>query len=304
MGATTQNKPTNGFKLADITNMFKGETDKASSEYKLNPSEPIQEPMKEESFEEIIDKKKIEIERMETELEVDVAEIEIKKRAKIQKRKAKRKTFREWLIVAKTTFSEKLEKHKSIFLISVLLFFASVGFHTLSFEVFIRIFLPTLFTSIVLILALLISLGLEGLATSLYAEYKDTLAHSIYLLSFSVIVGMGYRQYSLGQDVQIAVWRTILGSISLIGLYACHSAIRSKEFWESRKDFNDLPRNFRKQINSLFEKVVSEHKAGNTDYRLNHKDICKTWNCKSSSLEKLEIRHGIRDKKIYKRATN
>ena len=301
MNTTTAQK-TNGFKLADgIKNIFssdKGNTDKASEQYVLNPTDIHPENV--ETFEEQIDRKKLEIERMGVELEVEVAEIEHKKKSKIHKEKAKRKTFKEWMTIWKTRISANFEEHKSLYVISVLLFAASVFFHSKSFEVFLAIFLPTLFPVILFSLALLISLGLEGLATSLYSEYKDSLANSIYALSFTIILGMGFYQYTLGQSVTIAAWRTGLGSISLIGLYVSHRAMREKEFWKSRKKFNELPKVFRKEINNLLEKLLSEHKAGNTDYRLNFKDLLKTYNLQSSSLEKLLVRKGLREKKYFK----
>lgn len=301
MNTTTAQK-TNGFKLADgIKNIFssdKGNTDKASEQYVLNPTDIHPENV--ETFEEQIDRKKLEIERMGVELEVEVAEIEHKKKSKIHKEKAKRKTFKEWMLILKTLFSKKFEEHKAIFVISVLLFIASSFIHAKSFQVFLAIFLPDVFPAVLFVVSILISLSLEGLATSLYEEYQDKLANSIYALSFSVIVGMGVYQYSLGQDLAIALWRTGLGVITLSGLYASHAAMRSKEFWKNRKKFNELPKVFRKEINTLLEKVLSEHKAGNTDFRLNFKDLLKTYNLQSASLEKLLVRKGLREKKYFK----
>jgi len=298
----TDKTKTNGFKLADgIKNIFssdKGNTDKASEQYVLKPSDIHPENV--ETFEESIDRKKLEIERMGVELEVKVAEIEHKKKSKIHTEKAKRKTFKEWMLILKTLFSKKFEEHKAIFVISVLLFIASSFIHAKSFQVFLTIFLPDVSPSVLFVVSILISLSLEGLATSLYEEYQDKLANSIYALSFAVIVGMGVYQYSLGQDLAIALWRTGLGVITLSGLYASHSAMRSKEFWKNRKKFNELPKVFRKEINTLLEKVLSEHKAGNTDYRLNFKDLLKTYNLQSASLEKLLVRKGLREKKYFK----
>jgi hypothetical protein len=142
-------------------------------------------------------------------------------------------------------------------------------------------------------------LALEGLATALYEEYNDGLSHSIYGLSFAVIAGMGVYQYSLGQSVTVAIWRTALGVITLAGLYASHAAMRKKEFWSCRKDFNSLPRTYRKEINGLLEKLLSEHRSGNTEYRLNFKDALRTWNLKSASFEKLLVRKGLRHKKFF-----
>jgi DNA-directed RNA polymerase specialized sigma24 family protein len=51
--------------------------------------------------------------------------------------------------------------------------------------------------------------------------------------------------------------------------------MRKKEFWSCRKDFNSLPRTYRKEINSLLEKLLSEHRSGNAEYRLNFKDMLK-----------------------------
>ena len=302
MSNTATATKTNGFKIADgIKNMFssdKGNTDKASEQYILKPTDLHPENV--ETFEESIDRKKIEIDRLGQELEIEVAQIEIKKKSKIRKNKAKRKTFSEWMTILKTLFSAKFEEHKAIFVISVLLFLASSFIHAKSFQVFLAIFLPDVYPAVLFVVSILISLSLEGLATSLYEEYQDRLANSIYALSFSVIVGMGVYQYSLGQDLAIALWRTGLGVITLSGLYASHSAMRSKEFFKSRKKFNELPKVFRKEINSQLETLLSEHKAGNIDHRINFKDLLKCYNLRSESLEKLLVRKGLREKKYFK----
>ena len=299
MGATTQNKPTNGFKLADgIKNIFssdKGNTDKASEQYVLNPTDLHPEK---ESFEQSIDRQKQEIDRLEKTVDVEVAKIQTKKIAKIRKNKAKRKTLSEWVTIAKTKFSESFEKHKSLFVIEILLFCASIFFHAKSFEVFLGIFLSGSYSIVIATLALLIAIGLETLAVALYSEYKDALANSIYFVSLSTILGMGVYQYSQGQSVTIAAWRTGLGSIMLIGLYVTARAIREMDFWGSRKNFNELPKVFRKEINTLLEKILSEHKAGNESYRGNFKDILKCYNLKSASLEKLLVRKSMREKKF------
>ena len=297
MGATTTNKPTNGFHLADgIKNMFSSDKsqDKSREEYILKPTEIQPE---QETFEESIDRQKQEIDRLEKTVDVEVAKIQTKKIAKIRKNKAKRKTFSEWVTIAKTKFSESFEKHKSLFVIEILLFFASIFFHAKSFEVFLNIFLVGSYPIVVATLALLIAIGLETLAVALYTEYKDTLANSIYTVSLSTIIFMGVYQFSQGQSVTIAAWRTGLGSIMLIGLYVTARAIREMDFWGSRKAFNELPKVYRKEINNLLEKILTEHRNGNESFRGNFKDILKTYNLKSASLEKLLVRKNMREKK-------
>jgi hypothetical protein len=296
MGATTQNKPTNGFHLADgIKNIFSTDKghDKSSEQYVLNPTEINKEV---ETFEQSIDRQKEEIDRLEKTVDVEVAKIQTKKIAKIRKNKAKRKTLSEWVTIAKTKFSESFEKHKSLFVIEILLFCASIFFHAKSFEVFLGIFLSGSYSIVISTLALLIAIGLETLAVALYSEYKDALANSIYFVSLSTILGMGVYQYSQGQSITVAAWRTGLGSIMLIGLYVTARAIREMDFWGSRKNFNELPAVFRKEINTLLEKILSEHKNGNDSFRGNFKDILKTYNLKSASLEKLLVRKGMREK--------
>jgi len=297
MGATTTDRPkTNGFKLADgIKNIFSTDKghDKSSEQYVLNPTEINKEV---ETFEQSIDRQKEEIDRLEKTVDVEVAKIQTKKIAKIRKNKAKRKTLSEWVTIAKTKFSESFEKHKSLFVIEILLFCASIFFHAKSFEVFLGIFLSGSYSIVISTLALLIAIGLETLAVALYSEYKDALANSIYLLSLTTILGMGVYQYTQGQSVTIAAWRTGLGSIMLIGLYVTARAIREMDFWGSRKNFNELPAVFRKEINTLLEKILSEHKNGNDSFRGNFKDILKTYNLKSASLEKLLVRKGMREK--------
>jgi hypothetical protein len=176
------------------------------------------------------------------------------------------------------------------------LFCASIFFHAKSFEVFLGIFLSGSYSIVIATLALLIAIGLETLAVALYSEYKDALANSIYFVSLSTILGMGVYQYSQGQSITVAAWRTGLGSIMLIGLYVTARAIREMDFWGSRKNFNELPAVFRKEINTLLEKILSEHKNGNDSFRGNFKDILKTYNLKSASLEKLLVRKGMREK--------
>ena len=298
MGATTTNKPTNGFHLADgIKNIFSTDKsqDKSREEYILKPTEIQAE---QETFEESISRQKSEIDRMEQSVEVEVAKIQTKKIAKIRKNKAKRKTLSEWVTIAKTKFSESFEKHKSLFVIEILLFCASIFFHAKSFEVFLGIFLSGSYSIVIATLALLIAIGLETLAVALYSEYKDALANSIYFVSLSTIIGMGVYQYTQGQTVTIAAWRTGLGSIMLIGLYVTARAIREKDFWGSRKNFNELPAVYRKEINNLLEKILTEHKNGNESYRGNFKDILKCYNLKSASLEKILVRKFMREK-IY-----
>ena len=298
MAQTTQSKPTNGFHLADgIKNIFSTDKsqDKSREEYILKPTEINQEK---ETFEESISRQKSEIDRMEQSVEVEVAKIQTKKIAKIRKNKAKRKTFSEWVMIAKTKFSEKFEKHKSLFVIEILLFCASIFFHAKSFEVFLGIFLTGSYSIVITTLALLIAIGLETLAVALYSEYKDALANSIYFVSLSTIIGMGVYQYTQGQTVTIAAWRTGLGSIMLIGLYVTARAIREKDFWGSRKNFNELPAVYRKEINNLLEKILTEHKNGNESYRGNFRDLCKVYNLKSASLEKLLVRKSMREKKF------
>ena len=286
----------NGIFTNTINGIFRKEQDKAAAEYVLNPET---HPENTETFEESLDRKKMELDRMELELELEVAEIQHKKLSRIKKSKAKTRTLREWFLVLKTIFSRKFEQHKAIFAISVLLFIASSFIHAKSFQVFLGIFLPDVWPALLLTVSILISLALEGLGTALYEEYNDGLAHGIYFVSLSVIVGMGVYQYSLGQSVSVAVWRTALGCITLAGLYASHAAMRKKEFWASRKDFNSLPRTYRKEINSLLEKLLSEHRSGNAEYRLNFKDMLKTYNLKSASFEKLLVRKGVRQKKFF-----
>lgn len=296
MAQTTINKPTNGKPFDKLKSFFVVDktNDKSSAEYVLNPIEHPENDI--ETFEESIEKQKLSIDRMHQSLEVEVAEIEVKKLAKIKKAKAKRRTFKEWVTVIKTLFSHKFEKFKAIFAISILLFVASSYLHAKTFEIFLGIFLPTTSPIILFTMAILISLALEGLATSLYEDYHTNLAHAIYFLSFGVIIGVGAYQYYLGSDIVIASWRTGLGVITLSGLYVSHRSMRTKEFWEFRKTWEQLPAVFRRELNGLFEKVLSEHKAGNTDFRLNHRDICRTYNLKSSELDKILTRKGIRSK--------
>jgi hypothetical protein len=90
---TLEQKKTNGFKLSEgIRNIFspEKENDKASESYKLNPSDPLPET---ETFEQSIDRKKLEIERMGVELEVKVAEIEHKKEKQDPYRESQEKDF-------------------------------------------------------------------------------------------------------------------------------------------------------------------------------------------------------------------
>ena len=296
MAQTLTPPKTNGFKLADgIKNIFSTDKghDKSSEQYVLNPTEINKEV---ETFEQSIDRQKEEIDRLEKTVDVEVAKIQTKKIAKIRKNKAKRKTLSEWVTIAKTKFSESFEKHKSLFVIEILLFCASIFFHAKSFEVFLGIFLSGSYSIVISTLALLIAIGLETLAVALYSEYKDALANSIYFVSLSTILGMGVYQYSQGQSITVAAWRTGLGSIMLIGLYVTARAIREMDFWGSRKNFNELPAVFRKEINTLLEKILSEHKNGNDSFRGNFKDILKTYNLKSASLEKLLVRKGMREK--------
>ena len=298
MGAQTINKPTNGFKLADgIKSIFSTDKsqDKSREEYILKPTEIQAE---QETFEESISRQKSEIDRMEQSVEVEVAKIQTKKIAKIRKNKAKRKTLSEWVTIAKTKFSESFEKHKSLFVIEILLFCASIFFHAKSFEVFLGIFLSGSYSIVIATLALLIAIGLETLAVALYSEYKDALANSIYFVSLSTILGMGLYQYSQGQSVTIAAWRTGLGSIMLIGLYVTARAIREMDFWGSRKNFNELPKVYRKEINNLLEKILTEHRNGNENFRGNFRDLTKVYNLKSASLEKLLVRKSMREKKF------
>ena len=297
MAQSTINKPTNGFHLADgIKNIFSSDKsqDKSREEYILKPTEIQTE---QETFENSIDRQKIEIDRMNQTVDVEVAKIQTKKIAKIRKNKAKRKTFSEWVTIAKTKFSESFEKHKSLFVIEILLFFASIFFHAKSFEVFLGIFLNGSYSIVIATLALLIAIGLETLAVALYSEYKDALANSIYFVSLSTIIFMGVYQYTQGQSVTVAAWRTGLGSIMLIGLYVTARAIREMDFWGSRKNFNELPAVYRKEINNLLEKILTEHKNGNESYRGNFRDLCKVYNLKSASLEKLLVRKSMREKK-------
>lgn len=293
----TDKTKTNGFHLADgIKNIFSTDKsqDKSREEYILKPTEIQAE---QETFEQSIDRQKQEIDRLEKSVDVEVAKIQTKKIAKIRKNKAKRKTFSEWVMIWKTKFSEKLEKHKSLFVIEILLFCASIFFHGKSFEVFLGIFLSGSYSIVIATLALLIAIGLETLAVALYSEYKDSLANSIYIVSLSTIVGMGVYQYTQGQSVTIAAWRTGLGSIMLIGLYVTARAIREKDFWSTRKNFNELPKVYRKEINNLLEKILTEHRNGNESFRGNFKDILKTYNMKSASLEKILVRKNMREKK-------
>ncbi|MCB1177605.1 MAG: hypothetical protein KDK36_08520 [Leptospiraceae bacterium] len=281
----------NGFKI------FNPKEDKASQEYILNPDNHPENSI--ESHEQDLKIKEIELQKKQELLQVELAKLEHNKTAKIKKQKAKRKNLNEWLQVLKLKFSEKLEKHKAIFGISVLLFIASVFLHAKSFEVFLKIFLPDVPNNLLFVVSILFALSMEGLATSLYESYEDKLSHSIYFVSLAVIVGMGFYQYTLGSSISIAVWRTVLGSLALIGLYASHNAIRKKEFWSSRKTFDSLPRKYRKEINSILENLLAEHKLGNKDHRVNFKDMTKTYNIKSASLEKLLVRKGLRQKKYF-----
>ncbi|MCB1179649.1 MAG: hypothetical protein KDK36_18870 [Leptospiraceae bacterium] len=281
----------NGFKI------FNSQEDKASQDYVLNPSSHPENEI--DSHEEKVKLKEIELQKKQELLEIELAKLEHTKTAKIKKQKAKRKNLKEWFQVLKLKFSEKLEKHKAIFGISGLLFIASVFLHAKSFQIFLTIFLPDVSTSILFFVSMLFALSMEGLATSLYESYEDKLSHSIYFVSLAVIIGMGFYEYSLGRSISISIWRTVLGSLALIGLYASHRAMRSKEFWETRKTFDSLPRTYRKEINSLLEKLLSEHRAGNSDHRLNFKDILKTYNLKSPSFEKLLVRKGMRLKKYF-----
>jgi len=297
MAQTLTPQKTNGFKLADgIKNMFSSdkENDKSSEQYVLNPTDLQPE---QETFEQGLDRQKQEIDRLEKTVDVEVAKIQTKKIAKIRKNKAKRKTFSEWVTIAKTKFSESFEKHKSLFVIEILLFCASIFFHAKSFEVFLGIFLSGSYSIVISTLAMLIAIGLETLAVALYSEYKDALANSIYFVSLSTILGMGIFQFTQGQTVTIAAWRTGLGSIMLIGLYVTARAIREMDFWGSRKNFNELPKVFRKEINTLLEKILTEHRNGNESFRGNFKDILKCYNLRSASLEKLLVRKNMREKK-------
>ncbi|MCB1177621.1 MAG: hypothetical protein KDK36_08600 [Leptospiraceae bacterium] len=281
----------NGFKI------FNSQEDKASQDYVLNPDSHPENEI--DSHELELKTKESELHKKQELLEIELAKLEHNKTAKIKKQKAKRKNLKEWFQVMKLKFSEKLEKHKAIFGISVLLFVASVFLHAKSFQIFLTIFLPDVSTSILFFVSMLFALSMEGLATSLYESYEDKLSHSIYFVSLAVIIGMGFYEYSLGRSISISIWRTVLGSLALIGLYASHRAMRSKEFWESRKTFDSLPRTYRKEINSLLEKLLSEHRNGNSDHRLNFKDILKTYNLKSPSFEKLLVRKGMRLKKYF-----
>ena len=282
----------NGFKSS-----LNGSTDKGSQEYILNPDLHPENSI--DSHEQDLKIKEIELQKKQELLEIELASLEHNKTAKIKKEKAKRKTLSEWIQIFKLKFSHKLEKHKAIFGISVLLFAASVFLHGKSFQVFLGIFLPDVNQSFLFIISMLFALSMEGLATSLYESYEDKLSHGIYLVSLAVIVGMGFYEYSQGKSLSISIWRSGLGSLALIGLYASHRAMRTKEFWETRKTFDSLPRTYRKEINSLLEKCLSEHKTGNKDFRLNFRDLLKVYNLKSSSLEKLIVRKGMRLKKYF-----
>lgn len=286
--------------LEKLNGVFNKHSDKASSEYILNPKEhPENVETIQDNHEAELRTKEDELRKKQEFLEIELAELEHNKTAKIKKEKAKRKTLKEWYLILKLLFSQKFEKHKAIFGISVLLFVASVFLHAKSFEVFLGIFLPSTNPTILFIISCLFALAMEGLATSLYESYEDKLAYGIYFVSLAVIVGMGFYEYSKGTSVVISAWRTGLGSLALIGLFASHKAMRTKDFWESRKTFPQLPKVYRKEINSLLEKLVSEHKAGNVDYKLNFKDILKTYNLKSADFEKLLVRKGLRAKKYF-----
>ena len=281
----------NGFKI------FNSQEDKASQDYVLNPSSHPENEI--DSHEEKVKLKEIELQKKQELLEIELANLEHSKTAKIKKQKAKRKNLKEWFQVLKLIFSEKFEKHKAIFGISVLLFIASVFLHAKSFEVFLKIFLPSSSANLLFTISILFALSMEGLATSLFEAYEDKLSYSIYFVSLIVIVSMGYYEYVIGKPLSIAVWRSGLGSLSLIGLFASHRAMRTKEFWSNRKSFEKLPRSYRKEINSLLENLLAEQKTGNSDHRLNFKDILKTYNLKSPSFEKLLVRKGMRLKKYF-----
>ncbi|MCB1177829.1 MAG: hypothetical protein KDK36_09645 [Leptospiraceae bacterium] len=281
----------NGFKI------FNPKEDKGSQEYVLNPNNHPENSI--DPHEEKVKLKEIELQKKQELLEIELANLEHSKTAKIKKQKAKRKNLKEWFQVLKLIFSEKFEKHKAIFGISVLLFIASVFLHAKSFEVFLKIFLPSSSANLLFTISILFALSMEGLATSLFEAYEDKLSYSIYFVSLIVIVSMGYYEYVIGKPLSIAVWRSGLGSLSLIGLFASHRAMRTKEFWSNRKSFEKLPRSYRKEINSLLENLLAEQKTGNSDHRLNFKDILKTYNLKSPSFEKLLVRKGMRLKKYF-----
>ena len=271
--------------------------DKSREEYVLNPSEHPENEV--DPHEEEIRIREEELRKKSELLEIELAQLEHNKTAKIKKQKAKRLNLIEWIQTAKLKFSEKMSKHKGIFMISALLFAASVFLHGKSFEIFLSIFLPSLHPIVLFVLGILFALSLEGLATNLYESYEDNLAHSIYAVSLLVIVSMGVYEYIQGKSIIVSIFRTIIGSLSLIGLYAGHRAMRSTEFWQSRKEFKNLPRAYRKEINSLLERLLEDHKNG-IETRLDFKDFLKTYNLKSASFEKVIIRKGLRSNKFFK----
>ena len=207
--------------------------------------------------------------------------------------------FVEWIETVKLAFSEKLSTHKNIFTISVLLFFASVFFHGKSFQIFLEIFLPDVNQWFLLFLGILFALGLESLGTSLYESYEDNLSHSIYAVSLMTIVSMGVYEYSTGKSVMVAVFRSVIGSLALIGLYASHRAMRSKDWVKSRREFKHLPRSYRREINTLLERLLEDHKQG-VENRLSFRDLIRTYNLKSASFEKVLIRKGLFNAKFFK----
>lgn len=288
-----------------IKNLFTpSEMDKSQETYVLNPdnhpdnhSENIER--EEPTHEQILRLKEETLKQKEELLEVEVASLEHSKKARIKKEKARRKTLAEWIEIAKIGFSEKLEKHKAIFGISIALFLVSVFVHGLSFKVFLAIFFPTLSPELLLLIALLVALSLEGLATALYEGYHNNLAYSIYFVSLLTIISMGFYEYANGQSLLISGFRTVIGSLTLIGLFASHKAMRDKDFWDTRKTFSQLPKVYRVEINDLLEKALAEHKNGNTDFRLNFKDMLKTYNLRSPDFEKLLIRKGVRSKNYF-----
>lgn len=268
------------------------QSDKASSDYVLNPriEDSPQIPVIDNS--DLIQKESL--------LELELAELELKKTSKIRKEKAKRKNLLEWLQTIRNIFSAKFEKHKGIFLISVLLFFASSFLHSKSFQIFLGIFLPETNQTLLFAVSLLISLALEGLATSLFESYEDNLSYAVYFVSACVIASMGFYEYSIGKPVFIAGWRTGLGLITLLGLFFSHKAMRSIEFFQSRKTFEKLPRTYRKEINTLLENLLAEHHKGNKEHRLDFRSLTRTYNVKSASLEKHLVRRGVYNKKYMK----
>ena len=283
-----------------LAKLIDPKTNKAAAEYILNPTDhpENQEPTISEHEQELKSKEE-ELKKKQELLELELAELTHNKTAKIKKEKAKRKTLGEWIQILRNLFSEKFEKHKAIFGISVLLFIAATYLHGISFQIFLKIFFPSMHSEVLLVIALMIALSMEGLATALYESYHNALAYGIYLVGLATIIGMGVYEYATGKPVMIASFRTVLGSLSLIGLFASHVAMRKKEFWESRKTFEQLPKVYRKEINTLLEKCLAEHKAGNSEYRLNFKDLLKTYNLKSPNFEKLLIRKGMRQKNFF-----